>query len=89
MRVYSICLWKYVISNPTLVRIKSKFFVLCTIMNDFLCNYSWWVEPMKGMVKMQGCKFYLFNSSDCYNKHKWNNTGGWTDGCVNSQLKTQ
>ena len=35
-RVYSICLWKYDLSDPTLVDLTSNFFVLCTNMKVYL-----------------------------------------------------
>ena len=36
VRVYSIYLWKYDISDPTLVNLISIFFVLCTNMKVYL-----------------------------------------------------
>ena len=35
-----LCIWKYNISDPTLVDLTSNFFVLCTITNVYLYNYS-------------------------------------------------
>ena len=39
IRVYSVCLWKYDISDPTLVELTSNLFVSCTNMKMFLSNY--------------------------------------------------
>ena len=39
-RVYSICLWKYDIANPTQMNLTSNFLVLCTNMKVYLYNYS-------------------------------------------------
>ena len=36
IRVYSVCLWKYDISEPTLVDLTSNFFVLCTNVKVYL-----------------------------------------------------
>ena len=38
--VYSVCLWNYDISDPTLVNLTSNFFVQWTNMNVYLYNYS-------------------------------------------------
>ena len=43
--VYSVYLWQYDISDPTIVDLTSNFFVLCTNMNVYLYNCSWRAEP--------------------------------------------
>ena len=40
IRVYSVCLWKCDISDPTLVDLTSNVFVLYTNMKVYLYNYS-------------------------------------------------
>ena len=40
IRVSSFCLWKYDISDPTLVDLTGYFFVPCTNMKVYLYNYS-------------------------------------------------
>ena len=40
IRVYSVCLWKYEISDPTHVDLTSNFFVLCTKVKVYIYNYS-------------------------------------------------
>ena len=40
IRVYSVCLWKYDTSGPTLVDLTSNFLNLCTNMKVYLYNYS-------------------------------------------------
>ena len=42
--VYSVCLRKYDISDPTLVNLIINFFVLCTNIKVYLYNYSLWLE---------------------------------------------
>ena len=54
IRVYSVCLWKYDISDPTLVGHTSNFFVLCTNMEVYLYNYPWWVEPSMNIHEGNG-----------------------------------
>ena len=36
IRIYSVCLWEYDVSDPTLVDLTSNYFVLCTNMNVFI-----------------------------------------------------
>ena len=40
--------------DPTLVDLKSNFFVPCTNMNIYLYNYSWWVEPSINIHNRKG-----------------------------------
>ena len=40
IRVYCVCLWKYDISDPTLVDLTSNFFVPFTNMKVYLYNFS-------------------------------------------------
>ena len=40
IRVYFVCLWKYDISDPTLVDMTTNFSVLCSNMKVYLYNYS-------------------------------------------------
>ena len=59
--VYSVCLWKYDIADPTLVDLTSDFFVICANMKAYFYNYSWWVKPSmnihEGMVNLIGKKY--------------------------------
>ena len=38
-QAYSVCLWKYDISDPTLKDLPGNFFVLCSNMKVYLYNY--------------------------------------------------
>ena len=40
IRGYSVCLWKYDISDPTKVDLTSNFFVLCTNMKVYIIIHS-------------------------------------------------
>ena len=43
IRVYSFCLWEYDIFDPTLMDLKSNFFVLCTNMKFiYIIIHSGW-----------------------------------------------
>ena len=44
IRVYSVCLWKYDISAPTLLNLTNNFLVQCRNVKIYLNNYSMWVE---------------------------------------------
>ena len=52
--VFSVCLWKYDISDSTLVDLISTVFVLCTDMEIYLYNYSLWVEPIMNIHEGKG-----------------------------------
>ena len=54
IRVYYNCLWKYDISDPTLVDLTSNIFVLYTNINIYLYNYSLWVEPSMNIHEGKG-----------------------------------
>ena len=61
IRVYSVCLWKYDISNLTLVDLTSNLIVLCTNMKIYSYNYSKWKERVKscGVQHMLDCQNML------------------------------
>ena len=52
--VYSVCLWKNDVSDPTLEDLSSNFFVLCTNIKVYLYNYSKWVEPSMNIHEGKG-----------------------------------
>ena len=54
IRVYSVCLLKYDISDPTLVDLASNFFVLFTKVKVYLYKYSKWVEPSMNIHEGKG-----------------------------------
>ena len=54
IRVYSICLWKYHIADPTVVDLTSDFFVLCTSVLVYLMTYSKWVELRMNIYEGKG-----------------------------------
>ena len=76
IRVYSVCWWKYDISDPTLEDLTSNFFVLCTNMKIYLWlftvggayhEYSW----RKGLKIKHICDKHLMSWLKCTLNHRF------------------